>query len=1106
VKAALIITCRHHDFEDNAWWLENRPYRSVNLGPFSEREFNEALSRHSLSTNDIEQWAESARGLMRHPRYLGLAVRLWEQLPLFGVVTADVLNFLDVSEKVIPRSPGVQLKPEALQAVLAGLAEEWLKQRTLDLKTVRSRMAVVTDHVDASVESITSRGVLSIQNGLFVLNPLQFEFGMGLLIRETLLRTDESKFVRALDELLQPNRSDDEKVRWLRVAVATSAVARDATTRPEVLNFLVSEWLSARNFSKTDLDDLRNLVPLVLESVLQLLSSGNPVHKNVVTVAEPIIRAGIDRNETAVARAVRKWCRIIPAGAHWFIGDQGAAPPTVERAPFEPSFQELELCVADRRAGQSVRDCQRLALSLAWERPALIRPIDALALMATRRAVGGYLDDAEHLAVARLLATSANSWWEAEVASWAGQPNAPRTAFLRDLIHMTQRDDLAPLLARLPQPDVPDFRWGLSREELSKLQGSGDSKQTLGEAMKAAHLAADPECPAPPRAWRAKFAHVAIERFAGSLQLHTGRVHSSDDFDLEKIEGSLAAWAPKAGAHIWRAFFEDIPRRIDAGDPAWSWVLEGHLPVLTASQRRVLLRSVLDAIPKVKSMNHALERGYGCVVAQSSPSRRLRLLLAHPFEAEWYVLYEPLALGHDQALQRQAIAAVRAERDPLRRKRSRCLLLWIGGMDLTVADIQSLMTDIANDEGMAMELLKQSRLAPGTPPDRLAPLTEVVNELTEVALQYDAFLLSRRVGMEGLNAVGVVRALSAPETARANGAASDVSDEVAVTQGLQQLAARIRDHLSDPKSQIGRSEQFPVNLAAEIPQEAFETWVRLLLSSPVYAHLLHSGLLVPVVRHGLETAHPAARQLWELAYPFHRGQPMGTRFVEHGLDSALCDLYDPTVHDDTARMILRDLIRDSRSNSELIQIALAARVDSPARLSSIVDELLVSADELDRARVRYLAGWMPDTADLRARLIADDRSRWVKAIREAAIHRLDRERWAHHWLACFLSERRAERRWATGRLFVACSDAATRFWARKMIWKASGSSAIQRAEASLLLDTVRNKPDDSEFRDAFLGYRVRELERVIPPWRRAIRWDDIDVRRAEDKGTGLHSD
>jgi hypothetical protein len=248
----------------------------------------------------------------------------------------------------------------------------------------------------------------------------------------------------------------------------------------------------------------------------------------------------------------------------------------------------------------------------------------------------------------------------------------------------------------------------------------------------------------------------------------------------------------------------------------------------------------------------------------------------------------------------------------------------------------------------------------------------------------------------------------------------------------------------------------------------------------------------------LETAHPAALQLWQLVYPFHRGQAMGMRFAKLGLDTALYDLHDPEVDNDTAQTILRVLVRDSRSNSELIQIALAARTQ-PARLTSVVDELLSSAEELDRARARYVLGWMPDSPVARTRLTGEDSSPWVKSVSETAVHRLDRERWARHWLTRFLFERRAERRWAAGRLFAACSDAATPFWARQMIWEASGASAVRRAEASLLLDTIRKKPDESELRDFFLGYRVRHLEQVIPPWRRTIRWDDIDLSGTDEE-------
>ena len=1095
-KAALIVTCRRTDFEDSAFWLESRAHKRIELGSFNDREFEDALARNSLSSADVEKWPEDARKLMRHPRYLGLSLRFWRQLPMF-VITADVLHFLDMSEKVVPRAAGAELRPEALQSVLIGLAEEWLKQRSLDLKTVRRHVRDVTDDVDASVQSITSRGVIGNQNGLFVLHAQQFEFGMGLLIRSSLLTADETSFTRKLEELLQPHRSDDEKVRWLRAAVAASGAAGDDLNRPEVLDFLLSEWISSRNFSNKDLEDLQNLIPLVFESMLRLLSSAAPIHKNILAVAEPMIRAGVDHNEPAVARALGKWCRIIPAGANWFIGDQGAAPPEVDLAPSEPSLQDLELRVADRPAGRSVRERQRFALLLACERPSLIRPVDALALVATRNAVGGYLDAAERLTLRRVLATTDASWYTAETASAAGQPDSARTTALRELIEITERDDLTALVDKLPKVE-----WGASwlarwtRENLSELRGSSDSKQLLQDAQRAGHLALDPDCPAPSKRWISRFARTAVARFVGSPHLHTGRTPSRDDLVLDEVEPALAAWAPKAGARIWRAFFSDIPRRIQAGDPAWSWVLSGHLPLLTPKLRRRLLRNIFHAIPKVHSLAHALERGYACVVVQSSASVRMHLLMNHPFNEEWQSLYEHLELGHDEALQVEAHAAVRTQRDRIRRNRSRGVLTYVGGMQLTAADIQLSATDLAND-GILTELLSTSRLAPGTAAEALSPFAKVAHTLHDTALQYDAFRLSRKLGMHNLTAAGVVRALAAPQTARANGASASLSDEAAVAEGLQRLATSITEQLAKPNSDLGRSEQFLHNLAADVPREAFETWAQLLLASPVYAHLRHSGLLVPIVRHALATAHPAAQQLWALAYPFHRGRPTGTRFVENGLDWSLRLLHESDIDDDTARTLLRDLVRDSRSNAELTQIALAAR-KHPARLMSVVDELLLSTEEFDRARCRYILGWLSDTPDVRDRLSADDRSRYVRTIGEAAINRLDHERWAHHWIDRFLFARRAERRWAAGRLFVACSDAATSFWAPDIIWEATTASAIRRAEASLLLGSIRKTPDDSELRDSFLGYRVRDLELVMSPWRRPVQWDDLDVTSNEE--------
>lgn len=1094
-KAALLVTCRRADFDEKLWWRDNRPPVRVDIGAFDEKEFAEALTCHSLSMHDVAEFSAEAQKLMRHPRYFDVVIRHRKELPRFETITPEVLDLLDASEKG-------QGSPEELQNGVSNLATEWSAQRLDRLQAMPLNEA--TQDVDHAVNAVFSRGILSTEEGQLVLNAAEFHFGMGLVIRKQLLSCDLSEFVKALDDVLEPHRSDDEKVRWLGAAVATSVVAGDDATRPEVVEFLLSQWLSSRNFSHRDVENLQRLAPLVIDPMLRLLSSGKPLHNNVRLLAEPMIRAEIERNEAKLVDAVRRWFRIIPAGAHWFIGDEGAAAAGVESAPSKSSLIDLELTVADRRAGQSVRELQRLGLSLGWEHPHIVRPVDALALFTTRDVVGGYVDDAEQLAVQRILATSDMSWFEAEVASSSGQPETTRARVLHNLIATLERRDLTALLPKLPQPMVYEFQRRLTPAGLTTLRASGNAKQVFMEAEHASQLALDPKRLPPRKSWRTELARVSVDRLAGSPRLHSGRMQSREDLDLDDIEPALAAWAPDAGVRIWRALFDDIPRRIEADDPAWSWVIDGHLALLTGSQRRRILNAIFKAMPKVEKMNHALEHGFASVLAETPASQRLLLFLDHPFSREWHTVYKPMAFSRDSTLKRGVEAAVRKERDPLRLKRARYLLSWLGGMKLTAKDLERLIPDALSDDGAEGEdaatmLIRRSRLAPSTPPSALVPLLEIAHALPEIARQYDAYLLSQRRGFAILNAMGVVRALSAPKTARANGASADVPDQTAVFQGLQYLADRITRCLADPASDLGRSEQFPKNVADEVTQEVFDAWVRSILSSGTYAYFLHSGLLLPVVRHALKIAHRASGDLWKVSYPFPRGQVMGTRWIKHRVDSRLCVLHDPELDEAATGALLRDLIRDARSGSELIQIALAARVKSQTRLRTTLKELLRSPDELDRARARFLAGWLPENKHFRARLAAADPSRWVERIGKQAIHRLDRERWAREWLRRFLSERNRVRRWAAGRLFVACSDAATPFWAEGMIWNATRSAGTVRAEAGLLLETIEKKPEDSVLRNSFLGYRVRDLEQVIPPWRRAIRWEDVDVTASQDE-------
>lgn len=1105
-RCALLMTCRARDFEDDSSWLGSRPTHRVKLGAYNDQEFLEALKRRAFDPERLAHLPQSTLQMIRRPRYLDLMIRHYEELGFAGV-TSDVLHYLDASDKVRSRtSTAVGWDADAFKEFLAKLAVTWAHERKLNHATLLSHVRAVTERVGQSLAALLSEGVIARHpDGTFVPDIERLALGMGLFIRGELLSMPlGADLPGALGDILEPHRDDDEKVRWLRAGVATSVLAGDVVHHPRIVECLISAWLSSRNFSQEDLEDLKSLSPLLTEPVLQLISSLQPGNGNVLLLAEPIIHGGMDRHESAIAEAVRRWLRFVPTGTRWVTGWEAQASADVAQAASEPSFNDLQLHTADGASDESVRERQRLGLSLAYTRPSLIRPVDVLALLATRNAVHGYLDKGERFAVRRILSDSNRAWYEEEIRSWRMQPEAPRTMLLGELISDADRGDLLDLTKELPEP--PHLSWGrtpLTRVDLRALKNSGDISQVMPVAARAQNLALDPSCPRPSLSWRAALGKVANTRFAGSVTLHAFNCTSKDDFDLEEVEPALAAWAPDAGARIWRAFLTDIPRRIAADEESWSWEIEGHAALLTRADHQTLLHVVLDVNAKKSELQHALQRAYLCVLAGASSSERLRLLLEHPFDSDWTGFYEVLGAAGDAVLRRHTSAAVRLERNPERLKRARYLLGYLGGADLSAPELARLVGDLSNEgsgEDAPHFLLRHSRVMNSTSPDALGPLVSVARSLHDVAWQYEAFVdRKRRPDVRG--AIWVAWALSAPRTARSNGAEEGVSDEVAVAQGIHQLALKIQEILGAlDTTPTMRWEQFPDGIAGEISEHEFNAWVDLLLASPIRARHFCLGLLVPVVRRALRTRHPRAKELWALAYPFQRGQssPGGRIVVEGGLDWALREIHDPEIKSDLAGEILRELIADCRSDSELVEVTMAARLESMSRLTEVVEDGLTSTDQLDRAKARFVAGWMPESSALRSRLAAADPSGWVERIGEQAIRRLDRERWAREWLRRFLAETRRARRWAAGRLFLECSDAATPFWAAEVIWE-SGAPATRRAEAQLLVRKIRKKTDDSDLRDNFLGYPVRELSAVVPPWRRVVRWDDIRVTRSAEE-------
>lgn len=1102
-RCGLLLTCRARDYDPS--WFGSRDVQRIELGQYDEDEFRTALAHRGLQPQQLAHLPPSALEMVHRPRFLDLMLRHQNDLGGFGVVTADVLYYLDASDKVSTWESGaVRGNPVAFKALLARLASAWMQSGRLTHSSVWRELTGVTERIEQSLHTLTSEGVLMPQgDGTFVPDMDRLALGMGLFIRERLLELrDDTQMGQTLADMFEPHSEDDEKVRWLRSAVTVSVLAGDITAHPTLVQALIAAWLSARNFAQADLHDLRVLAPHLLTPVLQMLSSGQLCNDNVLLFVEPIIAAGLDADAPAVERAVRRWCRLVPIGFRRYIGDKGGEPAAVAQRMAESSLNDLDLTPSNGIEADTVAAYQRLALFLAATQPSLLRPIDLLALLASRHSAGGDLSHGERYAIRRLLAHTDAAWFEEQVRTWAGQPTS-RALVLREMIVATDRNNLQELLARLPELEAWTWSWeALTATELAALQPTQDQEEILKVAKRARLLALDPSSPPPPRRWRTALRAAAAARFGALNTLHAYNSTSRDDLDMKQLEPALAAWAPAGAARIWRRFIGDIPRRLAANEQSWSWALEEHAVLLTSARRRMLLDLVRGALHGDADRNHALELAYRTVLAGSSAADRLRLILSHPFEQEWVSLYEIAAAGMDDALRRRALTAFRTERDPRRLIRAEYLLGYLRAK-LSTSDVARLVPSVVtigprqDADNAARFLLRNARVDDATPPDSLGAFIEVAQSPAEAAWQYVAFL-DRRRRPGARTAEWLARALAAPETARRRGAASDMPDDVAVAEGIALLAVEVRDSLrrAMERPALGESDQFPDSILGEISDAAFEEWVRLLLALPTYVCRSHVGLLIAVVRHGLRTRHAAARELWTLAYPFQRDRfGWHTRIVVEGrLDWTLATIHDPALDDDLATEILRDLIRDCRSNTELVSVALGARLESTARLSNVIDGDLQSADATDRARARFIAGWMPENEILRERIAAPDPSRWVERLGQRAMGRLDRERWAREWLRRFIAEKRRTARWAAGHLFLACADAATPFWADDVLYhEHTAVPAARRGEAMLLLSKIRAKPDDSDLRDNFLGYPVRELAQVVPPWRVTKRWEDVEA-------------
>jgi hypothetical protein len=290
------------------------------------------------------------------------------------------------------------------------------------------------------------------------------------------------------------------------------------------------------------------------------------------------------------------------------------------------------------------------------------------------------------------------------------------------------------------------------------------------------------------------------------------------------------------------------------------------------------------------------------------------------------------------------------------------------------------------------------------------------------------------------------------------------------------------------------SEEFPQPLIDGLEPHRFTSWVEALLrAAPGHVFWSWYGLLVSVFRRALREGHPHTAELWTLAQPFQRNNPFHTtQFMVGDVDWSLAELGSPQADDRTARVLLRRLIVDCRTDGELLDVALGARYGTAARVTDIALELSRDPDPETRARGARLAGWLPGGETRLQELASTDPSLWVRRVAAQALAVRTRERFAQHWFQCFLGSHGREERWGAAQLFCECIDAAASGWT----WKALREQPIDvrtRGEALQLLREIEQsvKRARQELDKTFLDHEVNSLEEICRPWHRQKDWEDV---------------
>jgi len=774
-SCAALVTAR------TAWWREQgakvkQSTASIEVGPYTDAELQVALTKCGEDLHLLATVQESARDLIRRPRYLQLVLDHRERLDDFGAITADVLHYLDAFDQMRSRGylASTRWDHQAYSEALRGFARMFLEASRLGALWSRSDInaivAGLSGDPQAALRDLESEGVVALLEGGYQISPDRLVTGMGLWLPKALksARAKGDDLRGTLRDLLEPMKETDEKVAWLKAAVVfellhSGAAAGDGAQ--EILDVLLDQWLRSRNIEKSDIQDAEAIGAQLLPSLIRLAprtwseNQGDPRLQEIslLVFRDAALQPEGHRDRTLLLEAARAWCRFVPkAGNRFLKADDPEAE--IQKRLKDPRVKQLGLERADDRGALKL---QRTALYLESLSPGLLDAGSVLAVVAIEQIARNPLDQAELRLVRRMLENVPRAWFASQVAG-RDEGSALWLSICQGLVRAAKRADLEALKDATAPPPDPE-RERLFRElhptiedHLLRAQTRpAEDEDVLRFAEMSRRLVLDPANPIPTQERLNAIAVHVRQEFEG-VRLQAGREMTSEDHRIRGLTPALAAWLPEVGVEVVESQIKDLPRRFsgegaDDGATLYTWRLARHSVLLKGPLRKRLHSVLATAYPdEQRQFDAALV--LVALMPGMSARQRLGAILGHslrlkgkPFE--WRKIYDLASFLAEQSFIEALSSQLETEEEPLRLQRLRLLVVEIGGVAISEGQAKRIERDLtADDDGIQYAAVAAAASGKITtlPADPLLQLVSTEDDHGSRAPRYAAWLIVQK--------------------------------------------------------------------------------------------------------------------------------------------------------------------------------------------------------------------------------------------------------------------------------------------------------------------------------------------------------------------------